>query len=105
MISVISTRLPSQFLEVTYVISLLLLLQLVDKSSKLKPIIFDFSLTSGNKLLNGIKKAAKVNIAKGILLFVSLISSDTLILININIKRNNIDTAPTYTNKFYSYKN
>jgi hypothetical protein len=31
---------------------------------------------------------------------VSLISSDTLILINIRINRNKIDTAPTYTNKY-----
>ena len=46
-------------------------------------------------MLNGIKKAIIVIKAKGKLLFVSLISSDTLILINININRNNIDTAPT----------
>ena len=33
------------------------------------------------------------------LLLVSAISSDTLIFINIKINKNNIDTAPTYTNK------
>ena len=31
---------------------------------------------------------------------VSVISSDTLTLINIKIKINNIDTAPIYTNKY-----
>ena len=33
------------------------------------------------------------------LLFVSPISSDTLMLMSININKNKIDTAPTYTNK------
>ena len=53
----------------------------------------------GRMSLKGIKKANIANIAKGILLLVSLISSETLILINISMKRNSIETAPTYTNK------
>ena len=55
---------------------------------------------SGNVLLSGTKKASIVNIARGIQLFVSLISSDTLILISIRMNRNKIDTAPTYTSKY-----
>ena len=47
----------------------------------------------------GIKNANIANIAKGILFLVSAISSDTLIFISININKNNIDTAPTYTSK------
>ena len=44
-------------------------------------------------------KAIIVIKANGRLLLVSLSSSEVLTLINIKIKRNSIDTAPTYTNK------
>ncbi len=57
-------------------------------------------LVLGKILLNGMKKAKIVNIAKGMLLLVSLMSSDTLMLININMNKNKIDTAPTYTSKY-----
>lgn len=53
----------------------------------------------GKILLIGMKNANIVIIAKGILLLVSPISSDTLMFISININKNKIDTAPTYTNK------
>jgi hypothetical protein len=39
-------------------------------------------------------------IPKGILLPVALNNSEILIFISISINKNNIDTAPTYTNKY-----
>jgi len=56
---------------------------------------FISELVLGKMLLKGIKKAKIANIAKGMLLLVSLISSETLILINISMNKNNIETAPT----------
>jgi hypothetical protein len=50
-------------------------------------------------MINRVIKDITIIIAKGILLLVSLNNSDILTFININIKRNKIDTAPTYTNK------
>src|SRR5438093_10366640 len=97
-ISVLSTKLPSQFFEVTYDICFVLVISCMNLFNS-KSNTFKLVLVSGNILLKGIKKVIIVNIANGILLLVSLISSDTLILINISIKRNKIDTAPTYTNK------
>jgi len=92
--------LPSQLFEDTYDISCPENLTLLDNSFIFKLVSFTLSLISGNKLLNGIKKAKIANTARGILLFVSLISSETLMLINIKINKNNIETAPTYTNKY-----
>ena len=69
---------------------------LVYKSKKL-----DVSLSLfGSILLIGMKKAKMVSMAKGILLLVSLSSSDTLIFISIKMNKNKIETAPTYTNKY-----
>jgi hypothetical protein len=56
---------------------------------------FISELVLGKMLLKGIKKAKMASIAKGMLLLVSLISSETLILINISMNKNNIETAPT----------
>ena len=56
---------------------------------------FTYELALGKILLNGIKKAIIASIAKGILLLVSLINSETLILINISMNKNSIETAPT----------
>ena len=44
-------------------------------------------------------KNIPIIIANGILLLLSVVSSDILTLINININKNKIVTAPTYTNK------
>lgn len=90
-------------LIISYV-SIKLLSQLLDDTKDIILSSFKISklyalFVSGNILLYGIKNPKIVNIAKGILLFVSLISSDTLILINIKINRNKIDTAPTYTKR------
>ena len=93
-ISETSTMLPSQLLDET-------------KNTKSdKGLIFcriwnsfTSGLALGKMLLKGIKKAKIASIAKGILLLVSLISSETLILINISMNKNKIETAPTYTNK------
>ena len=79
--------------------------QLLDETKKTESVngfmlnSFTFGLALGRISLKGIKKANIANIAKGILLLVSLISSETLILINISINRNSIETAPTYTNR------
>jgi len=86
-ISEISTKLLSQLFEETYEICVSCLLTI----SKLSALLSEL----GNILLIGIKKERMAIIAKGILLLVSLISSDTLILISININKNKIDTAPT----------
>ena len=56
-------------------------------------------LLSGSNKLKGTKKIIIVKIAKGVLLLVSFINSDILMLINIRINKNNIETAPTQTNK------
>lgn len=86
-ISDISTILLSQLFEETYEICVSILF-IISKLSAL------FSAL-GNILLIGIKKDRIAIIAKGILLFVSPISSDTLMFISININKNKIDTAPT----------
>ena len=85
-----STMLPSQLLDETKKTESENVFKL--NSLTLVPVL-------GRMSLKGIKKANIANIAKGILLLVSLISSETLILINISMKRNSIETAPTYTNK------
>ena len=54
----------------------------------------------GNNLYRVGKKYIPIAMAKGILLLLSVLSSDILMLINININKNKIDTAPTYTNKY-----
>jgi hypothetical protein len=79
--------------------------QLLDETKKTES-VNEFKLNSlilgpalGIISLKGIKKANIANIAKGILLLVSLISSETLILINISMNKNSMETAPTYTNK------
>lgn len=41
-------------------------------------------------------------IANGMLLLLSLVSSEILTFINININKNSIETAPTYTSKYDS---
>jgi hypothetical protein len=97
-ISEISEIVPSQLLEDTYNICSLSIM-FVKKLFNSKMFLSDDIFLSGNKLLSGINSINIANIPKGILLFVSFISSDTLILINIKINKNNIDTAPTYTNK------
>lgn len=86
-ISEISTRLLSQLFEETYEICISCLFII----SKLSALFSEL----GNILLIGIKKDRIAMIAKGILLLVSPISSDTLIFISININKNKIDTAPT----------
>ena len=85
-----STMLPSQLLDETKKTESENVFKL--NSLTLVPVL-------GRMSLKGIKKANIASIAKGILLLVSLISSETLILINIRINRNSIETAPTYTNK------
>jgi hypothetical protein len=85
-----STMLPSQLLDET---------KKTESENEFKLNSFTLGLALGIMSLKGIKKANIANIAKGILLLVSLISSETLILINISINRNSIETAPTYTNK------
>ena len=92
LISKTSTKFPSQLFEETYFI-----FSIFTKDSKKK--LFDLLSALGKILLIGIKKASITKIAKGILLFVSSLSSDTLIFISIRINKNKIDTAPTYTNK------
>lgn len=95
-ISETSTKLPSQLLDETKKTE-------SEKGFKLFLIwilsSFISGLAFGKMLLKGIKKAKIASIAKGILLLVSLISSETLILINISMNKNKIETAPTYTNK------
>ena len=86
-ISDISTILLSQLFEETYEICISCLFII----SKLSALFSEL----GNILLIGIKKDRIAIIAKGILLLVSPISSDTLIFISININKNKIDTAPT----------
>jgi hypothetical protein len=98
-ISEISVIVPSQLLEDTYnKCSLSIMFVIILFISKL--FLSIEILLLGNKLLSGINNIIMANIPKGILLFVSLTSSDTLILINIRINRNKIDTAPTYTNRY-----
>ena len=53
----------------------------------------------GNSLYSVMLKNIPIIIASGILLLLSLVSSDILMFISININKNNIDTAPTYTSK------
>lgn len=86
-ISVTSTILLSQLFEETYDICVSGLFII----SKLSILFSEL----GNILLIGIKIDKMAIIAKGILLLVSPISSDTLIFISININKNKIDTAPT----------
>ena len=95
-ISYMSTKLLSQLLDDTWYISLNISESLEYISLKFKE---SAVFVSGNILLYGIKNPNIVKIAKGILLLVSLISSDTLIFINIKINKNKIDTAPTYTKR------
>ena len=85
-----STMLPSQLLDET---------KKTESENVFKLNSLTFGPALGKMSLKGIKKANIANIAKGILLLVSLISSETLILINISMNRNSIETAPTYTNK------
>ena len=92
LISKTSTKFPSQLFEETYFI-----FSTLTKDSKKK--LFDLLSALGKILLIGIKKARMTKIAKGILLFVSSLNSETLIFISIRINKNKIDTAPTYTNK------
>ena len=97
-ISYISIIVPSQLLEDTYnncsgAVIFVTVLSIPSPFSSDDPL-------AGNKALSGINKIIIAKIANGILLFVSLISSETLILINIKINKNNIDTAPTYTSKY-----
>jgi hypothetical protein len=82
--------LPSQLLDET---------KKTESENEFKLNSFTFEPALGRISLKGMKKANIANIAKGILLLVSLISSETLILINISMNRNSIETAPTYTNK------
>jgi len=49
----------------------------------------------GKSLYNVTLKNIPIIIANGILLLLSVVSSDILTLINININKNKIDTAPT----------
>lgn len=93
-ISVLSTKYPSQFLDVTYSKLPVLTISCSNVYTSC-PIKLDFTLTSGNTVVNNTTKVNIVTKAKGMLLLVSLISSETLILINININKNKIDTAPT----------
>lgn len=91
-----STIVPSQLLEDTYNnCSLSIILETLLFISK--SLLFDDVTFVGNNPLSGTNNIIMANTANGILLFVSLISSDTLILINIKINKNSIDTAPTYT--------
>ena len=53
----------------------------------------------GKSLYNVILKNIPIITANGILLLLSVVSSDILTFISININKNRIDTAPTYTNK------
>jgi hypothetical protein len=69
--------LPSQLLDET---------RKTESESELKLNSFTLGLTLGIISLKGVKKANIANIAKGILLLVSLISSETLMLINISIR-------------------
>lgn len=86
-ISEILTILLSQLFEETYDICVSVLLIISELS-----ILFS---ELGNILLIGIKNAKTAIIAKGILLLVSPISSETLIFISINMNKNKIETAPT----------
>jgi hypothetical protein len=84
-----STILPSQFLDETNkTVS-------QDKFILSLTCIFTSEPVLGKILLKGMKKAKTASTANGMLLLVSLISSDTLILINIRINKNKIETAPT----------
>lgn len=98
-ISDISIIVPSQLLEDTYNNCSGAVIFVTALSN---PNLFssDDNAFTGSKPLSGINNIIIANIANGILLFVSLISSDTLILISIKINKNNIDTAPTYTSKY-----
>lgn len=53
----------------------------------------------GNNLLRLMLKNIPIIIAKGILLLLLTTSSEILTLINININKKSIETAPTYTSK------
>lgn len=86
-----STILPSQLLDET---------NWTESEGKFILLLTNiFSLTSefvlGRILLKGIKKAKTASTARGMLLLVSLISSDTLTLISIKMNKNKIETAPT----------
>ena len=110
-ICVVSAKLPSQILEVTNILSLLSLIEIFKKpftsltnSEKVKCPDVSFRLKL-EKLIGktSYTKELKDTIIKspnGILLLVSLKSSEILTFINISINKNKIDTAPTYTNKY-----
>ena len=61
--------------------------------------ILGVNTLDGNSLYSVMLKNIPVIIASGILLLLSLVSSDILMFISININKNNIETAPTYTSK------
>jgi hypothetical protein len=79
--SIVSVILLSQLLEVVY--------NIIPSFTLFNPLL------SGSNRLKGIKKIIMAKIAKGVLLLVSFISSDTLMLINIRMNKNKIETAPT----------
>ena len=54
----------------------------------------------GNSFYSVMLKNIPIKIASGILLLLSLVSSDILMFICININKNSIETAPTYTSKY-----
>lgn len=99
----VSANIPSQTLDVTYIISLSLdkFKNLLIESTMLFPLktskrtAFGEVILEGNKLYNVVLKNTVINMAKGILLLLLLVSSDILTLISISINRNNIETAPT----------
>ena len=53
----------------------------------------------GSNLYNVKLKIIPIMIARGILLLLSVTSSEILTLINIKMNKNKIETAPTYTSK------
>ena len=57
------------------------------------------SIFEGNSLYNVVVKKIPTIMARGMLLLLFVTSSDILTLININMNKKSIDTAPTYTNK------
>ena len=54
----------------------------------------------GNKAYKAMLKITDIIITKGILLLLSVTSSDILTFINIKINKKRIDTAPTYTKRY-----
>ena len=97
--SVVSAKVPSQFLLVAKDMSVNVFLDrglyaIIKSNNWDISLEYEFVLKENTKA-KGKKKDIIIIIPKGTLLAVALNNSEILILININMKMNNIETAPT----------